>query len=207
MIGEAAAWMVRVLNRTLSWSVVGAERWAGGSIFTLWHGQMVLGAALLLHLNRGTDGAGPRVPLVGVVVPEYRASRAMRAWARALGVQVALVPGYERPDSRRAALRALLPALAAGASVLLPADGHCAPARRVRADPLWLAAEAGAALVPVALAARPARTLPTWDRKPVPLPGGRVAAVIGPALAAGATAEGLEAAIVDCERLAALLLG
>lgn len=172
----AAAAALRVVAPTLAWRVAGLDHWRGGVVLTLWHGQIVLGAALLHHLGRAAD-------CIAVVVPEYGQSSAMSAWARDLGLAVALVPGYGDLAARRAALRALVPLLAAGKSVVLPADGHRAPAGVVRNDPLWLAGEAGVPLLPVALAARRAVRLPTWDRKALPLPFSRVGVAIAAPMA------------------------
>jgi hypothetical protein len=62
-----------------------------------------------------------------------------------------------------------------------------------------LAALTGAPIVPVGVAARPARRLRSWDRFMVPVPFARCAVVLGPALAVART-EDREAGRLRVER-------
>lgn len=172
MLALLAALTIKKIAPTLDWRLSGLEHWDQGAVLVCWHGEIMLGAALLVHLGRTSECWTP-------IVPEYGQSGLMTEFAHQLGLQPIHVPGYERPDERQAALERLIPRLQAGQSVFLAADGHRAPAHVVRHDPLWLAARAGVPLLPVALAARPALTLPTWDRKVIPLLRSRVAAMVG----------------------------
>lgn len=172
MLAYFAALALKKVSPTLDWRLSGFEAWDQGAVLVCWHGEIMLGAALLLHLGRASDCCAP-------IVPEYGQSALMTEFVHQLGLQPIHVPGYERPDERQRALKRLIPRLQAGQSLFLAADGHRAPAYVVKHDPLWLAASAGVPLLPVAFAARPALTLPTWDRKIIPLPRSRVAAVMG----------------------------
>ncbi|MBA3533579.1 MAG: hypothetical protein H0T73_16795 [Ardenticatenales bacterium] len=127
------------------------------------------------------------------LVREYGQSQAMTDFAHTLGLHIAVVPGYEQREARRAALLARRSAFQAGQSLFMAADGHRAPAHAIAENPLWLAPAADVPLLPLALAARPALTLPTWDRKQLPFLRSRVGVAIGPPLHGTATAEELRA--------------
>lgn len=200
MVGELAARLVRGVGGTLRWRLAGLERWQGGAVLTCWHGELVLGAALLLHLGRAGECLAP-------LVREYGQSGPMGDFARALGLTPVPVLGYEEPEARRSALAALVPALRAGQSVFLAADGHRAPARVPRPDPLWLAAQAGVPLLPLALAAHPALTLPTWDRKTLSLPRSRAALVIAEPMGGGEGEAVLGERLAQARAQAVALLG
>jgi lysophospholipid acyltransferase (LPLAT)-like uncharacterized protein len=58
-------------------------------------------------------------------------------------------------------------------------DGPRGPARRLHAGIVALAAATGAPIVPVGIAARPARRLHSWDRFMIPIPFARCAVVFG----------------------------
>jgi len=80
------------------------------------------------------------------------------------------------------ALRELARAIRAGEDVAVVPDGPRGPARRLQAGIVALAATTGAPIVPVGVAARPARRLHSWDRFMVPVPFARCAVVFGGAL-------------------------
>ena len=80
------------------------------------------------------------------------------------------------------ALRELARAIRAGEDVAMVPDGPRGPARRLQAGIVALAATTGAPIVPVGVAARPARRLHSWDRFMVPVPFARCAVVFGGAL-------------------------
>ncbi len=61
-----------------------------------------------------------------------------------------------------------------GLNAGIVADGSRGPARRVQNGPVVLARDAGAWLLPVAMAARPLWRAGSWDRTKVPLPFARV---------------------------------
>jgi len=58
-------------------------------------------------------------------------------------------------------------------------DGPRGPARRLQGGIVALAATTGAPIVPVGVAARPARRLGSWDRFMIPIPFARCALVVG----------------------------
>src|SRR2546428_12574262 len=60
--------------------------------------------------------------------------------------------------------------------------GPCGPAHGLQAGIVALPATTGAPIVPVGVAARPARRLGSWDRFMVPAPFARCAVVFGSAL-------------------------
>ncbi|MGB0384990.1 MAG: hypothetical protein ACPGWR_09225, partial [Ardenticatenaceae bacterium] len=205
MIGSLTATFVSQLTDSLDWRLSGVEAWREGAVLLCWHGEIVLGAGFIRQVRQVrqvTRAAECWVP----IVPEYGQSRMMTEFVRQLGLHPFHVPGYECPDERRVALSRLIPILQSGQSVFLAADGHRAPAHVLEQDPLWLAASANVPLLPIALAARPAFRLPIWDRKLVPLPRSRAAAVIAPAMRGNVTPEEVRAQLAHCAERAACLL-
>src|SRR5438552_15818730 len=77
------------------------------------------------------------------------------------------------------ALRELARAIRAGEDVAVVPDGPSGPARRLQAGIVALAATTGAPIVPVGVAARPARRLQSWDRFMVPVPFAGCSVVFG----------------------------
>jgi lysophospholipid acyltransferase (LPLAT)-like uncharacterized protein len=148
---------------------------------TCWHGEILLAAALVRHLGRASE-------LVAPMVREYGTPRAMARFIRWVGLELIYIPPYEAGEARREAMTdTLIPLLRSGKSLFFAADGHRAPAHVPQDEPLWLARAAGVPLLPFACAATPALTLPTWDRKRLPLPNSHVAFAVSGALAEGAT--------------------
>ncbi|RMF21225.1 MAG: DUF374 domain-containing protein [Deltaproteobacteria bacterium] len=87
-----------------------------------------------------------------------------------------------RGSSRRGAVAGtlgLLRVLRRGGDVALIPDGPRGPAGVARAGAVELAAAARAPLFPLAFSARPCLRLPSWDRMMIPMPGARVACVVG----------------------------
>lgn len=72
------------------------------------------------------------------------------------------------------ALRAMMRCVRAGVPLGILPDGPRGPARRAKFGVLATARVTGAAIVPVGIAARPARRLGSWDRSLLPLPFARV---------------------------------
>jgi lysophospholipid acyltransferase (LPLAT)-like uncharacterized protein len=100
-------------------------------------------------------------------------------------------------------LREMLRAARSGSDLAITPDGPRGPLREVQPGVVLLAAAAGLPLVPVAIAARRAIQLASWDRMPVPLPGSRVEIVYGEPLRLPRTATVEEWA----PRIRAALLG
>lgn len=178
LLGASA---VSALGATLSLRAAGVEPlrplWQAGRplIYAVWHGRILVVPWLNARLRR-TDGARP----VRVLASRSRDGELMAAFARRFGLAVV------RGSSSRggaAALRALAHAVRAGEDVAMVPDGPRGPACRLQAGIVALAAATGAPIVPVGVAARPARRLGSWDRFMVPLPFARCAVVFGEASA------------------------
>jgi hypothetical protein len=178
LLGASA---VSALGATLSLRAAGVEPlrplWQAGRplIYAVWHGRILVVPWLNARLRR-TDGARP----VRVLASRSRDGELMAAFARRFGLAVV------RGSSSRggaAALRALARAVRAGEDVAMVPDGPRGPACRLQAGIVALAAATGAPIVPVGVAARPARRLGSWDRFMVPLPFARCAVVFGEASA------------------------
>jgi lysophospholipid acyltransferase (LPLAT)-like uncharacterized protein len=176
-LGAAA---VRALGATLSVRTVGVEPlrplWQAGRplIYAVWHGRILIVPWLNARLRAS---AGAR--RVRVLTSRSRDGELMADFARRFGL------GVVRGSSSRGgavALRGLARAVRAGEDVALVPDGPRGPACRLQAGIVSLAAATGAPVVPVGVAARPARRLGSWDRFMVPLPFARCAVVFGSAL-------------------------
>lgn len=197
VVPPLAAGAVRLLGGTLRLTVAGAGdirplwREPRAIVYAVWHGQILLAPWFSARLCR-TEGARP---------PRVLASRSFEGelvsrFARAFGLRVA------RGSSSRGgarAVRELAAALAAGEDVAVIPDGPRGPREVAQSGVVVLAALSGAPVVPLAIAARPARRLRSWDAFLVPAPFARAAAVLGPPLAV-ARGEDREAARARVER-------
>jgi len=160
----------------MKWHLEGLTHWPAGSILTCWHSEILLAAALVRYVERAQEVVAP-------MVREYGTPRLMAQFIQWVGLDLVYIPPYEAGEARRAAMaERLIPLLHAGKSLFLAADGHRAPAHHPQEDPLWLARVANAPLIPFACTATPALTLPTWDRKQVPLPTSQVCVMLSPPL-------------------------
>lgn len=176
----AAAAAVRALGATLSVRATGVEplrplwRARRPLIYAVWHGRMLIVPWLNARLRR-REGART----VRVLASRSRDGQLMADFARRFGLEVV------RGSSSRGgvpALRELARAVRAGEDVAVVPDGPRGPARRLQGGIVSLAATTGAPVVPVGVAARPARRLRSWDRFMVPVPFARCAIVFGPAV-------------------------
>jgi lysophospholipid acyltransferase (LPLAT)-like uncharacterized protein len=141
---------------------------------------------------RRTEGARG----VRVLASRSRDGEMVAAFVRRFGVDVV------RGSSSRggaAALRALAHAVRAGQDVAVVPDGPRGPSCRAQPGIVSLAATTGAPIVPVGVAARPARRLRSWDRFMVPAPFARCAIVFGAPVRVGRDAD-REALRVAVER-------
>ncbi len=152
----------------MKWNIEGLDLWQTGSVLTCWHSEILLAAALIRHVERAQEVVAP-------MVNSYGTPRLMAPFIQWVGLDLVMIPPYEAGDARRTAMaEQLIPLLHQGKSVFFAADGHRAPAFQPREDPIWLARTAGVPLLPFACKASPSLTLPTWDRKQLPLPVGEM---------------------------------
>lgn len=150
-------------------------------IVTFWHGEMAVGAWYLRRL----EGFG--LKLTFVISPSRDGEFAMRVLERTGGAAV-------RGSATRSGVKALKGLYRAitrdgGSPVVFP-DGPRGPSRRCKEGALVLSQMAQAPIVPVAIDARPAWRLRTWDRLMVPPPFSRISIVIGQAFTASKQEDG-----------------
>lgn len=205
------ATLVRVLGATLRVGITGADalrpHWAARRplIYAVWHGGILMVPWLNARLRR-THGARP----VTVLVSRSRDGELVARFIRRFGLDAV------RGSSSRggvAAARALVSRIEHGEDVAVIPDGPRGPRCRLRPGVVALAALTGAPIVPLGVAARPARRLGSWDEFMIPLPFARCALVLGAPVAiprgadrarAGQDVErSLEAASAAADRLVA----
>jgi lysophospholipid acyltransferase (LPLAT)-like uncharacterized protein len=183
LLPAAAALGVRVLGATLSVRAEGVDAvrplWRTGCplIYAVWHGRILIVPWLNARFRR-TEGART----VRVLASRSRDGDLVAGFVRRFGMEVV------RGSSSRgglAALRELARTVHAGQDVAVVPDGPRGPACRAQAGIVSLAATTGAPIVPVGVAARPARRLASWDRFLVPAPFARCAIVFGTTLRVG----------------------
>ena len=172
-----AAILVRALGTTLRLSVAGAEEvgrhWIPGRplIYAVWHGQ----ALMLPWLNerlRASHGARPATVLVSRSEDGEMVARYLVRFG---------LDSVRGSTSRGGA--------EAGRDVVVVPDGPRGPSRRLQPGVVTLAALTGAPVVPVAVAARPALRLRSWDAFMIPLPFARCAVVFAEPLAVARDAD------------------
>ncbi len=144
-------------------------------IVTFWHGELAVGSWYLRRLER------LGLKLVFLVSPSKDGEFVMRLLERIGGVAV-------RGSATRSgvkALKGLYRAMTrdAGSPVVLP-DGPQGPNRECKEGAILLSQMANVPIVPIAIDARPAWRLRTWDRLLVPPPFSRVSIVVGKAFTA-----------------------
>lgn len=139
-------------------------------VWCLWHNRIAAGAGLLI---RRIFPSGMDVTLLS-------------SPSRDGSISAAIVSGHGgrviRGSSSRGGARALLEVVRTvrehGTSPIMVPDGPRGPAYRAKAGLLTIAGKSGRAIVPVALAARRAWVLGTWDRLIVPKPFARIAVAV-----------------------------
>ena len=175
-----AALLVRALGCTLRLRVIGLDavvpawRESRPLIYALWHGRLLMAPWIAARL---ASVRGAR--RVRVLASRSRDGELLARFVRRFGLDAV------RGSSSRggaAAVRALASALRAGDDVVVAPDGPRGPRHRVQPGLAALAALSGASVVPLAFAARPSRSLATWDRLLVPAPFARCAMVFGEAV-------------------------
>lgn len=207
-----ASMMVRVLGITWRVSIVGAEElepmWRAGRplIYVVWHGRILLVPWLSARLQRER---GARAPVV--LASRSRDGEMAAQFVARFGLRVV------RGSSSRGGgggLRALIAAIRDGADVVVVPDGPRGPREQLQPGVVALAALTGARVVPLAVGARPARRLRSWDRFLVPLPFARCVLAFGatvrvdPAEDRARAAKEIERALADVTaRADALAMG
>jgi lysophospholipid acyltransferase (LPLAT)-like uncharacterized protein len=198
------AWLVRAVGTTWRVRVVGDEHvesfWRAGRpvIYIVWHGRLLLVPWLTARLRRRR---GARTPTV--LASRSRDGELAARYVARFGLTVV------RGSSSRGggvALRGLARALRLGSDVALVPDGPRGPRERLQPGVVTLAALTGAPVVPLAVGARPARHLRSWDRFLVPLPFARCVLVFGPTLHVDPGADRERAAVELQRALAAVTL-
>jgi len=187
LIPPVAATLVRLLGATLRLRVEGVDalvpHWTAARplIYCVWHGRILMVPWLNARLRR-THGARA----VSVMTSRSRDGGLVGGYVRRFGLDVV------RGSSSRGgvtALRALVTAVRAGRDVALVPDGPRGPRGQLQPGVVTLAALTGAPIVPLAVAARPALRLRSWDAFMIPWPFARCAVVFGPPLPVARDAE------------------
>jgi lysophospholipid acyltransferase (LPLAT)-like uncharacterized protein len=176
----AGAVLVRLVGVTWRVTIVGMGDVEGlwrerrALIYVVWHGRILLVPWLNARLRRRR---GVRAPLV--LASRSRDGEMAARYVEHFGLSVV------RGSSSRgggAALRSLAGAVRNGLDVAIVPDGPRGPREQLQPGVVTLAALTGAPVVPLAVAARPARRLASWDRFLVPLPFARCVLAFGPPL-------------------------
>ena len=177
LFSAVAAAAVSALGTTLSVRVTGVDAlrplWHARRplIYAVWHARILVVPWLNARLRR-REGARR----VCVLTSRSRDGQLMAEFARRFDLDI--VHGSSSRGGFEA-LRELARTIRAGDDVAIVPDGPRGPARRLQAGIVTLAATTGAPIVPVGVAARPARHLASWDRFMVPAPFARCAVVFG----------------------------
>ena len=180
MIAAVAAPLIGLLCRSYRWTIEGAEHYeavvASGRqpILALWHGRILPGLHYFRH--RG----------VVVITSQNFDGEWIARILRRFGF------GTARGSTSRGGARALVQLrreMAAGRPAAFTVDGPRGPARVVQPGVAFLAAVTGHPVLPYHVEADRHWTLPSWDRTQIPKPFSRVALVIGPPIAVGATSD------------------
>jgi lysophospholipid acyltransferase (LPLAT)-like uncharacterized protein len=182
-----AAAAIRALGATLRVTVEGAaalrHRWGAADplIYAVWHGRILMVPWFHARLA-ATRGARP----VSVLVSRSEDGELVARYIRRFGL--AAVRGSSSRGGGEAA-RALVARLRHGGDIAVVPDGPRGPRRQLQPGVVALAALTGAPIVPLAVAARPARRLRSWDEFMIPLPFARCALVLGAPLAVARDAD------------------
>lgn len=198
-------WYLRFALATTRWRIEGGREIrrvaeGGGMVAAFWHECLPAALALWLRCRRLAPGRP-----AAMLVSRHRDGQFVAATLQPLGLR-ALHGSSGRPGKRdkggARGLLAMLEALEGGALVVLTPDGPRGPRRVAAGGAGYLAARAGAPLVPLAARTAWHVTLPSWDRMQMPLPFGRGAAVcLKPADPAAHVGAALDTAVARAEAL------
>jgi lysophospholipid acyltransferase (LPLAT)-like uncharacterized protein len=111
-------------------------------------------------------------------VPPSLEGATVEGWMTVYGQTPVRLP-KDGTGNPRAALKQMARALRDGVDVVIALDGPHGPAERARPGALWLARLTGCPVIPGGFAASPSVSFPRWDRHLIPLPGARLAVVMG----------------------------
>lgn len=178
LAGEVAALAIRALGASWRIASAGAPPARGPFVLVAWHEGLLVAAfafrdrGLWVPLSLSRDG-----------------SLAERALLR-----LGFAPPPRGSSSRggSALLREMIRRVRAGQSGGVLPDGPRGPAFAAKPGVVALAAATGVQLVPVGVAAAPARRLGSWDRALLPLPFARVRIHYGPPLDVPRSADAAE---------------
>lgn len=177
LLAATASVAARALGATLRLDVIGADGvaplWSARRpiVYAMWHGRILMAPWANARLRR-THGARR----VTVLASRSRDGELVARYAERFGLSVV------RGSSSRGgavALRALIRTLRHGDDVVIVPDGPRGPRAQVQPGVIALAAATNASVVPMAIAARPVRTLGSWDRFQIPWPFARVVVAFG----------------------------
>ena len=165
---------LKVTLKTLRWTVEGIERpqaiWkaGGGVVVCFWHGRIALSP-----VSWSPEGQTPRA-LISLSPDGAFIAKAMDLMGfPAIRGSTLKSSDPAKAKGGQAAFREMLRWLKAGGGVAITPDGPRGPAEVMGEGPGTLAARAGAPVLLLGLACRPAIRTKSWDRAMLPLPFGR----------------------------------
>ncbi|HEU4428691.1 MAG TPA: DUF374 domain-containing protein [Myxococcota bacterium] len=166
--GALAALAIRALGGSWRLAIAGPMPAREPFVLVTWHRGLLVAA--YAHRDRG------------LWVPLSLSRDGERADGVLRHLGFARSPRGSSSRGGSALLREMIRRVRAGESGGVLPDGPRGPAFEAKPGVLALAAATGAPLIPVGIAAAPARRLRSWDRALVPLPFARVRVVYGSAL-------------------------
>jgi lysophospholipid acyltransferase (LPLAT)-like uncharacterized protein len=187
------AWMALV-GRTTRWRIEGAEdaraflrQHPGGLVITCWHETILLMPSGWTQCVRSWPERRARAAMMISLSPDGAAvAEAIRHLD--LDVVRGSKSNKKKVNKDKGGARAIAEAstrLREGGFICMTPDGPRGPRRRASPGAATLAQRAGAAILPYAIASKPAPRLDTWDRFIIPLPFARGAIVFGPPILCG----------------------
>jgi len=191
------AWMA-LIGRTTRWRIEGTEEaraflkdHTSGLIFACWHETIMLMPSGWNRSVRHWPERRTRAAMMISLSPDGAAvARAIRHLD--LDVVRGSTSNKKKANKDKGGARAIAEAskrLREGGYLCMTPDGPRGPRRRASPGAVTLAQRTGSAILPYAVAARPAPRLDTWDRFIIPLPFARGAIVLGPPILCGRAAE------------------
>ena len=161
-LGALVAWLVRALGASWRLRVSGEDPFAAGTPFVaaVWHRGLLVAA----YAWRDRDVAVP----VSLSRDGERVDRVLQ------GLGFGASPRGSSSRGATGLLREMVRRVRRGQVVGILPDGPRGPAGAAKPGVLALAGMTGVPLVPIGVAAAPARRLGSWDRALVPLPFARV---------------------------------
>jgi lysophospholipid acyltransferase (LPLAT)-like uncharacterized protein len=177
LIGFLGALLLRTINLTLRWHVVGldgeARYWPSRTphILTFWHGHQLFMAWSYLN---GVRGPSPR-PLIALI-SHHRDGRMVAKVMSFLGV--GSVAGSSSRGGREA-IFSLIEQVRGGSHIAITPDGPKGPPYKLKGGVIRIAQRTGAPILPAAIAAERRWTFRSWDEMFLPKPFSRAVLVVG----------------------------